>query len=82
MGGVLEDVKDGHGGGAEAVDEEGFELALGEVDHDEDQRERLEVGCATACGAGVGEVEVEEGMDQEGAEIFDEEDCAPLYLRA
>lgn len=71
MGAVFEDVEGGHGGGAEAVDEEGFELALGEMETDEGEGEGLKVGGA---GAAVGcgrEDEVEERVDQEGAEILD-----------
>ena len=62
MGAVFEDVEDGHGGGAEAVDEEGFELAFEEVQTYEGQGEGLEVGGAGAGGGG-GEDEIEGGMD-------------------
>lgn len=34
MGAVFENVGDGHGGRAKAVDEEGFEFAFGEVETD------------------------------------------------
>ena len=43
MDAVFEDVEGGHGGGAEAVDEEGFELAFGEVETYEGEGEGLEV---------------------------------------
>lgn len=69
MGAVFEDVEGGHGGGAEAVDEEGFELALGEVQADEGEGESLEGGGAEAIGCGV--EEVKERVDEEGAEVFD-----------
>lgn len=52
MGAVFEDVEGGHGGGAEAVDEEGFELAFGEVETYEGEGEGLEVGGAGAGGCG------------------------------
>ena len=41
MSAVLEDVEGGHGGGAEAVDEEGFEFAFEEVEEDEGEGEGL-----------------------------------------
>ena len=66
MGAVFEDVEGGHGGGAEAVDEEGFEFALGEVKADEGEGEGLEGRGAGAVGCG-GEEEVEERVDEEGA---------------
>lgn len=42
VGGVLEDVEEGHGCEREAVDEEGFELALDEVQHDHPEGEGLQ----------------------------------------
>lgn len=62
MGAVFENVEGGHGGGTEAVDEEGFELAFGEVETDEGEGEGLEVGGAGAVGC-VREDEVEERVD-------------------
>ena len=62
MGAVFEDVEGGHGGGAEAVDEEGFEFAFEEVKAGEGEGEGLEGGGTGAVG-GVGEDEVEEGVD-------------------
>lgn len=62
MGAVFEDVEGGHGGGAEAVDEEGFEFAFEEVQTGEGEGEGLEVGGSWAVG-GVGEDEVEERVD-------------------
>ena len=41
MGAVFANVEGGHGGGAETVDEEGFEFAFGEVKTDEDEGELL-----------------------------------------
>lgn len=62
MGAVFEDVEGGHCGGAEAVDEEGFEFAFGEVQAGEGEGEGLEVGGSWVVGS-VGEDEVEEGVD-------------------
>lgn len=62
MGAIFEDVEGGHGSGAEAVDEEGFEFALGEVQADEGEGEDLEGGGTGAVGCG-GEEEVEERVD-------------------
>ena len=41
MGAVFENVESGHGGGAEAVDEERFEFAFGEVEAYEGEGEGL-----------------------------------------
>lgn len=41
MRGVLEYVEGGHGSVGEAVDEQGLELALAEVHHDQPHREGL-----------------------------------------
>ena len=41
MGAVFEDVEGGHGGRAEAVDEEGFEFTFGEMETDECEGEGL-----------------------------------------
>jgi len=83
VGGVLEDVARGHGGVAEAVDEEGFEFAFDEVEGDGYAGEGLQ-GRGRGVGAGVyvGAEEVEEWVDEEGAEVFDDEDGAPCDLRA
>ena len=47
---VLVDVADGHRGAAEAVDEDGLVLALGEVDDAHEEREALERGGGGAVG--------------------------------
>ena len=65
VGAVFEDVEGGHGGRAEAVDEEGFQFAFGEVEADEGEGEGLEGGGTGAVGC-VGEDEVEERVDEEG----------------
>ena len=70
MGAVFENVGGGHGGGAESVDEEGFEFAFEEVEDDEGEGEGLEGG-GTGAGGCAGEYEVEERVNQEGAEVFD-----------
>ena len=62
MGAVFEDVERGHGGGAEAVDEEGFKFAFEEVEDDEGEGEGLEGGRAGGGGCSR-EDEVEEGVD-------------------
>ena len=59
------------------MDEERFELALEEVEDGEDEGERLKRG-----GGSVGRVdcwaqEVDEGVDEEGAEVLDYENGAP-----
>ena len=41
MGAVFENVEGGHGGGAEAVNEQGFEFAFDEVETDEGEGEGL-----------------------------------------
>ena len=41
MGAVFENVEGGHGGGAEAVDEEGFQFAFGEMETDKRKGEGL-----------------------------------------
>lgn len=83
MRAVFEDVEDGHGGVAEAVNEEGFELAFEEVKSDECAGEELEGG-GGGRGGGVycAPEEVEEGVNEERAGVFDDEDGAPGNLRA
>lgn len=87
MSTVLEDVAGRHGGIAEAVDEDRFELAFQEVDAQKGTDQELGIG-------GVRErlIEVvvdvrpqreeEEGGDQERAEIFNDEHGPPSDLRA
>ena len=81
VGGVLENIEGGHGGGGEAVDEERFEFAFEEVDCYEDEGEGLERGAEggheavfeggeeRCCGC-WGEDEEEEWVDEEGSEVF------------
>lgn len=73
MGAIFEDVEERHGGGGEAVDEEGLELPFEKVQSDEDQGERLE-------GGGRGQAGVEQWVDDEGADVLDEKDGAPWDL--
>jgi hypothetical protein len=85
VGAVLEDVTGGHGGVAEAVHEEGLILTLQEVQGQEEADQELNVGW---LGEGLVEVEVdqiaegeeEEGRDEEGSEVFNDEDGAPCDL--
>jgi len=53
VSGILEDVEEGHGCVGEAVDEEGFEFALGEVQDDEDEGQELSGGGRGHVGAVV-----------------------------
>lgn len=83
MAGVLEDVEGGHGGVGEAVHEQGLELAFEVVDHDQGAGEGLQGGRLGRCRlVDVGSQVVDEGVDEEGAGVFDEEDGAPIDLRA
>lgn len=83
---VLEDVAGRHGCVAEAVDEDGLILALEEVNGQESTDEELGVG---GVGEGLIVVEVkqraegeeEESWDEEGTQVFDDEDGAPCDLR-
>lgn len=61
VGAVLEDVENGHGGAAESVHEDGFKLALQEVQSQQAAYEQLQVG-----GVGEGLVEVEVYVRTEG----------------
>ena len=45
--------------------------------HDEGEGVCLEFGCS-GC---AGEERVEDRMDKDGAEVFEDEDCSPCYLR-
>jgi len=80
---VLEDVVRGHRGVAEAVHEQRLQFSLQKVKCDGDARQGLQGG---GRGAGVlvdiGAQEVEQWVDEEGAEVFDYEDGAPGYLGA
>jgi hypothetical protein len=85
VGAVLDDVAGGHGGAAEAVHEDCLVLALQEVQGQQAADEELYVGEGGESGERLVEGEVqqrsegeeEEGWDQEGAEVFDDEDGAP-----
>lgn len=91
-GRVADDVAGGHGVGRELVDEEGLVLALEEVDVEEGEEEPLNL-CDGRGGLGdvlelagedgveVGTDEGDEGVEEDGAEVFDYEDGAPGYLR-
>lgn len=80
VGGVLEDVEEGHGCEGEAVDEEGLELAFDKVEHDHPEGEGLEGRRTLVEGrksVNVWAEVVEDRMDQEGSEVFDDEDGTP-----
>lgn len=84
VGGVLEDVQERHGGEREAVDEEGLELALDEVQHDHPERQGLQGRRALVEGRQGVDVRaevVEERVDEERAEVLDDEDGTPGDLR-
>lgn len=66
---VFVEVEEGHRGGGEAVEEEGFEDSFEEVEDYEGAGEGLE-----GCWLGGGVVVVEEGVDEEGAGVFDQVD--------
>lgn len=63
--------------------EERFVLAFREVDDAHEQGEALERGCRLAVRVvDVRTESVHEGVDEEGSEVFDDEDGAPGYLGA
>lgn len=78
---VLEDVTSRHGGIGEAVDEKSFELTLEEVQEEQDAGECLGVRCGTGIGVEVWPEEVEERVNEHWAEIFNNKDGLPCYLR-
>lgn len=82
--GVLEDVAHGHGVRGELVDEEGFVLALHEVAEEHGEDEKLGRGEGLVGGAGVDVwAQGDEGtVNEEGAEVLDNEDGAPCHLGA
>lgn len=85
MGRVADDVEGGHGGGGELVDEEGLELALGEVEEEEGEGELLDLGewaggvrAEEGGGVDVGTERVgEEEGEEDGSRVLDEVDGAP-----
>ena len=84
-GAVFEDVAGRHGAGGELMHEEGFELALDEVRDEHGEGEPLGVG--EGRGRGDAFVEVGTGEDdgyveEDGAEVFEEEDGLPGDLGA
>lgn len=83
MEGVLEDVECGHGRVAEAVHEDGLELALEEVQGDQDAGDDLQLGgWAGGIAVDVRAQDVEEErVDEEWAEVFNDEDGAPGDLK-
>ena len=80
---VLEDVGPGHGAGRELVHEERLELALDEVRHDHAEREPLRLGQLRGrVGEDVGAGGDDGRVDEEGAEVLDDEDGPPGDLVA
>lgn len=83
---VADDVPGGHGRGGELVHEDGLELALGEVRDDHGEGEALGLR-ERARGHGRPRVDVgaereNQGVDEEGAEVLDDEDRPPRDLDA
>lgn len=78
---VLEDVLDGHGVCRELVDEEGLVLALEEVKYDHVEREPLGRRHGTGVAVQVGAGENGSGVDEDGANVLDDEDGPPIHLR-
>lgn len=78
---VLEDVARGHGVCGELVDEERLDLTLGKVRHDHAEAEPLRGGHGRVLEeiwpGGNGEA-----VDEDGAEILDDEDGSPSDLEA
>lgn len=84
VGGVLEDVEERHGSQGEAVDEEGLELALEEVQHDHPEGQGLKGRRAIVEGGQGVDVRtevVEEWVNEERAEVLDDKDSTPGDLR-
>ena len=84
VSGVLEDVEERHGGQREAVDEESLELALDKVQHDHPKGQGLQGRGAIVEGGQRVDVRaevVEERVDEERAEVLDDEDGTPGDLR-
>lgn len=78
---VFEDVLPGHGVGGELVDEESLVLALDEVQHDHGETDPLSLGhVGVSIGVQIGAGCDEEGMENEGTEVLDDEDGSPSNL--
>lgn len=56
-------------------------FALCKVNDAHEEREGLERGGRGGCVVDVGSEEVDEWVDEQRAEVFDDEDGAPGYLR-
>lgn len=91
-GWVVDDVVGGYGVGWEFVDEEGFVFVFEEVDVEEGEEELLNFcdGCGGfgdvfelvgEDGVEVGMDEGDEGVEEDGVEVFDYEDGVLGYLR-
>jgi len=84
---VLEQVEEGHGGEGEAVNEQGFEFALGEMRKYHLQAQLLEFGSFWDFGEGEGREavdmltrEVNEQVNDDGSEILDHKNRTPIDL--
>lgn len=75
MSAILEDIEERHGGGGEAVNKQGLELALEKVQSDQGHGKRLERGGRSQAG-------VEQWMDDDGTKVLDQKDRAPWDLRS
>lgn len=64
------------------MDVESFVLALDEVGHDHGHGEVLGAGEGAGVGVDVGSDKDVEGVDQDGSEVFEDEDCDPGHLWA
>ena len=62
--------------------EQRLELAFREVDDAHEQRESLQRGRRRGGGVDVGAQEVDKRVEEERADVFGDEDCAPGYLGA
>lgn len=82
-GTVLEDVSDGHRVGRELVDKEGFDLALNKVGNNHVERKPLRRGqWCVATGVDVGADSQNSEVDEDRAEVFENEDASPRDLGA
>lgn len=80
---VLEDVEEGHGVGGELVDEERLVLALDKVQHNHAEREPLGLRhVAISVLVQVGASGDDGGVDEDRAEVLDDEDSLPANLGA
>lgn len=82
MGTVLEDVERRHGSSREAVNKQSFELALQEMQHTHYHGNCLELRRGFRGAVDERTTVVEERVDEEGAQVFDDKDSSPRDLGA